>query len=98
VHSLSGHIISRWRKSNNPVQTFPLYAPEIPLSNIANALFLSLLYVKRDFRFVPDEKHKYRSAVWFAKTDEDGFAHRSWMRNQGLPDHVLDGRPGICDI
>src|ERR1700719_4346754 len=46
-----------------------------------------------------DEKRKYRSAAWFAKTDKDGFVHRSWMRNQGLPDHVFDGRPviGICN-
>jgi hypothetical protein len=44
---------------------------------------------------VPDEKRKYRSAAWFGKTDKDGFVHRSWMRNQGLPDHVLDGRPVI---
>src|SRR5208282_5058888 len=42
---------------------------------------------------------QYRSAAWFAKTDKDGFVHRSWMRNQGLPDHVFDGRPviGICN-
>jgi dihydroxy-acid dehydratase len=46
-----------------------------------------------------DEKRTYRSAAWFAKTDKDGFVHRSWMRNQGLPEHVFDGRPviGICN-
>src|SRR5208337_5660464 len=46
-----------------------------------------------------DEKVKYRSAAWFGKKDKDGFVHRSWMRNQGLPDHVFDGRPviGICN-
>ena len=46
-----------------------------------------------------DEKRKYRSAAWFGKTDKDGFVHRSWMRNQGLPDYVFDGRPviGICN-
>src|SRR6202163_945489 len=48
---------------------------------------------------MPDEKRKYRSAAWFAKTDKDGFIHRSWMKNQGLPDHLFDGRPviGICN-
>ena len=48
---------------------------------------------------MPNEKRTYRSAAWFAKTDKDGFVHRSWMRNQGLPDHVFDGRPviGICN-
>jgi L-arabonate dehydrase len=48
---------------------------------------------------MPDEKRKYRSAAWFGKSDKDGFVHRSWMRNQGFPDHVFDGRPviGICN-
>lgn len=42
---------------------------------------------------------KLRSAHWFSKLDRDGFIHRSWMKNQGLPDHVFDGRPviGICN-
>ena len=46
-----------------------------------------------------DPKGKYRSAAWFGKSDKDGFIHRGWMRNQGLPDHVFDGRPviGICN-
>jgi len=46
-----------------------------------------------------DEKRTYRSAAWFGKHDKDGFIHRSWMRNQGLPADVFDGRPvvGICN-
>src|SRR5260221_14230997 len=42
---------------------------------------------------------KHRSASWFGRKDRDGFAHRSWMKNQGLPDHLFDGRPviGICN-
>ncbi len=46
-----------------------------------------------------DEKRVYRSAAWFGKHDKDGFIHRSWMRNQGLPADVFDGRPvvGICN-
>ncbi|HKE23541.1 MAG TPA: IlvD/Edd family dehydratase [Bryobacteraceae bacterium] len=46
-----------------------------------------------------DAKVKYRSADWFGKADKDGFAHRSWMRNQGFPGDVFDGRPviGICN-
>ncbi len=41
----------------------------------------------------------FRSSAWFGKTDRDGFIHRSWMKNQGLPDHLFDGRPviGICN-
>src|SRR5438067_3585036 len=42
---------------------------------------------------------KLRSAAWFGLQDRDGFIHRSWMKNQGLPDHLFDGRPviGICN-
>src|SRR5688500_10153982 len=46
-----------------------------------------------------ESKRHYRSAAWFGKHDKDGFIHRSWMRNQGLPADVFDGRPvvGICN-
>jgi dihydroxy-acid dehydratase len=48
-----------------------------------------------------DDKKKptLRSAAWFGNQDRDGFNHRAWMRNQGLPSHVFDGRPviGICN-
>src|SRR4029077_6264835 len=42
---------------------------------------------------------KFRSSAWFGSKDRDGFIHRSWMKNQGLPDHLFDGRPviGICN-
>jgi len=45
------------------------------------------------------KKRTLRSREWYGKADKDGFAHRSWMKNQGLPDHVFDGRPiiGICN-
>ena len=45
------------------------------------------------------KKKELRSREWYGKADKDGFAHRSWMKNQGLPDHVFDGRPiiGICN-
>jgi L-arabonate dehydrase len=40
-----------------------------------------------------------RSQAWFGSNDRDGFVHRSWMKNQGLPHHLFDGRPvvGICN-
>jgi len=41
-----------------------------------------------------------RSTHWFSPDDHKvGFIHRSWMKNQGLPDHLFDGRPviGICN-
>ena len=46
-----------------------------------------------------DGKRKLRSEEWFGKPDKDGFIHRSWMKNQGLPHHLFDGRPviGICN-
>lgn len=48
---------------------------------------------------MPDEKKRFRSSEWFGRTDKDGFIHRSWMRNQGMPGDVFDGRPviGICN-
>jgi dihydroxy-acid dehydratase len=47
----------------------------------------------------PKNKKPLRSAAWFGGQDRDGFNHRAWMRNQGLPSHVFDGRPviGICN-
>jgi dihydroxy-acid dehydratase len=44
-------------------------------------------------------KRKLRSQAWFGGEDKDGFIHRSWMRNQGFPGDVFDGRPviGICN-
>ena len=44
-------------------------------------------------------KKKLRSTEWFGRQDKDGFAYRSWMKNQGLPHHLFDGRPviGICN-
>ena len=45
------------------------------------------------------EKRNLRSQAWFGTKDKDGFIHRSWMRNQGFPGDVFDGRPviGICN-
>ena len=46
-----------------------------------------------------ESSRKTRSTEWFGKEDKDGFHHRSWMKNQGLPHHLFDGRPviGICN-
>ena len=46
-----------------------------------------------------EKKSPFRSSAWFGKLDKDGFIHRSWMRNEGLPPDVFDGRPviGICN-
>src|ERR1051325_9867817 len=42
---------------------------------------------------------KYRSSEWFGKKDKMGFLYRSWMKNQGFPEDMFDGRPviGICN-
>jgi dihydroxy-acid dehydratase len=49
---------------------------------------------------VPKNK-KYRSSDWFNSKSHrrDTFVHRGWMRNQGHPNHLFDGRPviGICN-
>ena len=43
--------------------------------------------------------NRLRSAEWFGLDDHNGFGHRSWLKNQGLPDDLFDGRPviGICN-
>lgn len=40
-----------------------------------------------------------RSQGWFGKKDKDGIIYRSWMKNQGMPTDMFDGRPviGICN-
>jgi L-arabonate dehydrase len=38
---------------------------------------------------------KLRSQEWFAGTSKDAIYHRSWMKNQGLPADLFDGRPVI---
>ena len=42
---------------------------------------------------------KLRSQDWFGPLDKNGFIHRSWMKNQGWPHDLFDGRPviGICN-
>lgn len=42
---------------------------------------------------------KLRSAEWFGTADKNGFMYRSWMKNQGIPDHEFEGKPiiGICN-
>ena len=46
-----------------------------------------------------NEKKPLRSTAWFGHPDRDGFLHRSWMKNQGFPADLFDGRPviGICN-
>jgi len=47
-----------------------------------------------------DKKRRaLRSTAWYGGTDRDAFIHRSWIKNQGHPDHMFDGRPviGICN-
>ncbi len=45
------------------------------------------------------KKTPLRSTHWFGHQDKDGFIHRSWMKNQGFPSDLFDGRPviGICN-
>jgi len=42
---------------------------------------------------------KLRSQEWFGRQDKMGFLYRSWMKNQGRPPDLFDGRPviGICN-
>lgn len=45
------------------------------------------------------ESSPFRSQNWFGKTGKDGFIYRAWMKNQGIPPDLFDGRPviGICN-
>jgi dihydroxy-acid dehydratase len=45
------------------------------------------------------DKKRLRSTEWFGSKDRIGFIYRSWMKNQGFPEHLFDGRPviGICN-
>ncbi len=48
-----------------------------------------------------DDKKKpvRRSQGWFGRADREGFLYRSWIKNQGYPEDLFDGRPviGICN-
>ncbi len=43
--------------------------------------------------------NKLRSQSWYGRQDKLGFLYRSWMKNQGWPHDLFDGRPviGICN-
>ncbi len=45
------------------------------------------------------EADKLRSCNWFGRTGKDGFIYRAWMKNQGIPPDMFDGKPviGICN-
>ncbi|ARU02621.1 L-arabinonate dehydratase [Yoonia vestfoldensis] len=50
--------------------------------------------------FIPASwPRRLRSQEWFGGSSKDAIYHRSWMKNQGLPADLLDGRPviGICN-
>ncbi len=56
--------------------------------------------VVRPHKEIPvTEKKKLRSQAWFGANDIQGFIGRSWMKNQGYPHDLFDGRPviGICN-
>ncbi|MGH2624867.1 MAG: dihydroxy-acid dehydratase, partial [Sphingobacterium sp.] len=42
---------------------------------------------------------KLRSEDWFKRKGKDGFIYRAWMKNQGIPADMFEGKPviGICN-
>jgi L-arabonate dehydrase len=40
-----------------------------------------------------------RSRNWFGRKGKDGFIYRAWMKNQGIPADMFEGKPviGICN-
>ena len=45
------------------------------------------------------QERKLRSSEWFGLKGKDGFIHRAWMKNQGIPDYEFRNKPviGICN-
>ena len=45
------------------------------------------------------DETKLRSRNWFGRKGRDGFLYRAWMKNQGIPADMFDGKPviGICN-
>lgn len=46
-----------------------------------------------------EKRRRLRSSQSYGSQNKDGFIHRSWMKSEGLPADVFDGRPviGICN-
>lgn len=66
-----------------------------PFSFTAGLMSLAMAQVSNAMT----DKRPLRSAQWFGSTDKNGFMYRSWMKNQGIPDHEFQGKPiiGICN-
>ena len=45
------------------------------------------------------KEKELRSREWFGENNMVGFIHRSWLKNQGTPQHMFEGKPviGICN-
>jgi len=45
------------------------------------------------------ESKNLRSQNWFGRKGKDGFIYRAWMKNQGIPHDMFEGKPviGICN-
>jgi L-arabonate dehydrase len=65
-------------------------------------VIIGAIYRKTNFngaRSQDGTMKKLRSQEWFGRKDRDGFLYRSWMKNQGWPHDMFNGRPviGICN-
>ena len=62
---------------------------------VASNVNYIIIWVKGDLK----KNRSRRSQAWFGGDGKCDVMHRSWMRNQGLPDDTFDGRPviGICN-
>src|ERR1700691_5554603 len=56
-------------------------------------------YLLSNRNLMVKENKRLRSGRSYGPKTRDGFIHRSWMKSEGLPDDVFDGRPvvGICN-
>jgi hypothetical protein len=52
----------------------------------------------RSMAFAPPPGPSHlRSQEWWGGTSRDNIYHRGWMKNQGYPHDMFDGRPGDRD-
>jgi L-arabonate dehydrase len=42
-----------------------------------------------------NDKKKLRSQEWFGRDDFNGFLHRRWLKNQGWPADLFEGKPVV---
>ncbi len=58
-----------------------------------------MVFSKHHYNTLAMNSQKLRSTNWFGRKGKDGFIYRAWMKNQGIPPDMFEGKPviGICN-